>query len=190
MDIHAAGIRILSFLRQLIRVIGCLGRFLDFQLTPSLPSICELVSPTCRRLMESVVALDTPSPYPVKDLRFRITILCLCISCFISALDTIILSSTLPAIATSLQATTTDAYWCSASFVFAQSVVQLIYAVVARALNRRTCMLAALGFFGFASILCATARNVQWLIAARTVSSLHSFFSLMLVVCKLWPDIF
>ncbi|PTB62274.1 MFS general substrate transporter, partial [Trichoderma citrinoviride] len=93
----------------------------------------------------------------------------LCICCFISSLDTIILSSTLPAIAASLQATTTDAYWCSASFLFAQSVVQLIYAVVARALNRRTCMLAALAFFGFATILCATARNIRWLIAARTI---------------------
>lgn len=115
-------------------------------------------------------ASDTSSPYPVKDFRFRVVILCLCICCFIASLDTIILSSTLPAIAASLQATTTDAYWCSASFLFAQSVVQLIYAVVARALNRRTCMLAALGFFGFASILCATARNIQWLVAARTVS--------------------
>lgn len=119
-------------------------------------------------------ASDAPSPYPVKDFRFRVVILCLCICCFIASLDTIILSSTLPAIAASLQATTTDAYWCSASFLFAQSVVQLIYAVVARALNRRTCMLAALGFFGFASILCATARNIQWLIAARTVSCLYS----------------
>ncbi|KAM6483812.1 major facilitator superfamily domain-containing protein [Trichoderma sp. SZMC 28011] len=114
-------------------------------------------------------ASDTSSPYPVKDFRFRVVILCLCICCFIASLDTIILSSTLPAIAASLQATTTDAYWCSASFLFAQSVVQLIYAVVARALNRRTCMLAALGFFGFASILCATARNIQWLVAARTI---------------------
>ncbi|KAK4077865.1 uncharacterized protein Triagg1_3559 [Trichoderma aggressivum f. europaeum] len=92
-------------------------------------------------------ASDASSPHPVKDFRFRVVILCLCICCFIASLDTIILSSTLPAIAASLQATTTDAYWCSASFLFAQSVVQLIYAVVARALNRRICMLAALGFF-------------------------------------------
>ncbi|KAH8900396.1 MFS general substrate transporter [Thozetella sp. PMI_491] len=113
-----------------------------------------------------------PAAYPARNASFYMVVSCLCICCFISALDTIILSSTLPAIAASLQATTANAYWCSSAFLFAQSVIQLVYAVFAKALDRRTCMLAALGFFTFASILCATARDVQWLIAARTVQGI------------------
>ena len=108
--------------------------------------------------------------YPAKNLSFHVVTVCLCVCCFVSALDTIILSSTLPAIAANLQATTANAYWCSSAFLFAQSVVQLIYAVFAKAFHRRTCMLAALTFFTVASTLCATARDIQWLIAARTVS--------------------
>jgi len=115
-------------------------------------------------------AQDVPPSYPVKNLSFYIVIICLCICCFVSALDTIILSSTLPAIAASLNATTANAYWCSAAFLFAQSIVQLIYAAFSQAFDRRTCMLAALSIFTVASILCATARDIQWLIAARTVS--------------------
>ena len=111
-----------------------------------------------------------PQSYPVKNLAFYVVIICLCICCFVSALDTIILSSTLPAIAASLNATTANAYWCSAAFLFAQSVVQLIYAAFSQAFDRRTCMLAALSIFTVASILCATAKDIQWLIAARTVS--------------------
>ncbi len=114
--------------------------------------------------------MEAQPSYPAKDLSFRIVAVCLCMCCFIAALDAIILSSTLPAIAASLQATTADAYWCSSAFLFAQSVVQLLYAVFGLAFNRRTCMLAALAIFTFASILCATARDIQWLIAARTVS--------------------
>lgn len=119
---------------------------------------------------EKVAEKDARASYPAKNLSFHVVTVCLCICCFVSALDTIILSSTLPAIAASLQATTANAYWCSSAFLFAQSVVQLIYAVFARAFDRRTCMLVALTVFTFASILCATARDIHWLIAARTVS--------------------
>lgn len=120
--------------------------------------------------MEAVGEKDAQPSYPAKNLSFHIVTVCLYISSFVSALDTIILSATLPAIAASLQATTANAYWCSSGFLFAQSVVQLIYAVFARTFDRRTCMLVALALFAVASILCATARNIQWLIAARTVS--------------------
>jgi MFS family permease len=116
----------------------------------------------------SYTAIEVPA-YPAKDLSFYIVILCLCVCGFVSALDTIILSSTLPAIAASLQATTADAYWCSAAFLFAQSVVQLIYAAFAHAFSRRACVLTALSIFTAASVLCATAKSIQWLIATRTV---------------------
>jgi predicted MFS family arabinose efflux permease len=117
-----------------------------------------------------VVRIVEKVAYPAKDFSFRIVVLCLCICCFITAFDFIVLSSALPAIATSLDATTADAYWCSSAFVFVQAVVQLAYAAVAKALDRRICMLGALAIFTGASVLCATARSVQWLIAARTVS--------------------
>jgi MFS family permease len=112
--------------------------------------------------------------YPPRDLFFRVVTLALCICCFITALDIIILSSALPAIAANLNATTANAYWCSSAFIFAQSVVQLVYAALSSALDRRTCMLAALTIFTIASVLCATARSVEWLIAARTVGPRRS----------------
>jgi fucose permease len=110
-----------------------------------------------------------PSIYPPKGFSFNVVVASLCICGFVSALDTIVLASILPAIATDLQATTVDAYWCSSAYLFSQSVVQLVFASFAQAFDRRICMLAALAIFTVASVLCATARDVQWLIAGRAV---------------------
>jgi hypothetical protein len=112
---------------------------------------------------------ENPRIYPTKDLSFNVVTGCLCICGFVSALDTIILSSTLPAIATSLQATTANAYWCSSGFLFAQSIIQLTYAAFTNAFDSKICILVALGVFSVASVLCATAQSIQWLIVARTV---------------------
>lgn len=128
-------------------------------------STCDNPSPPSYASSETLL----PSIYPPKGFSFNVVVASLCICGFVSALDTIVLASTLPAIATDLQAATVDAYWCSSAYLFSQSVVQLVFASFAQAFDRRVCMLAALAIFTVASVLCATARDVQWLIAGRAV---------------------
>ncbi|KAF7868430.1 hypothetical protein EAF04_004962 [Stromatinia cepivora] len=101
-------------------------------------------------------------------------LICLCICIFIATLDTVIVAASLPAIATSLRATSSQAYWCGSGFLFAQTVAQPIYGGFAETLGYKFCLLLALGIFTGASLLCALAQNVAWLIGGRVVQGLGS----------------
>ncbi len=116
--------------------------------------------------------LDPKKPDSIPNKRpktFYITILCLCVCVFIATVNTIIVASALPAIATALNATTTQAYWSGTVLVFAQCIVQPIYGAFADALGRKVCLVAALAIFAAASLLGATAQSIEWLIGARVV---------------------
>ncbi|PQE16408.1 MFS multidrug transporter protein [Rutstroemia sp. NJR-2017a BVV2] len=86
----------------------------------------------------------------------------------------VIVAASLPAIAKSLNATSSEAYWCGSGFLFAQTVAQPIYGGFVETLGHKTCLLLALGIFTVASLLCATAQNITWLIATRVVQGLGS----------------
>jgi MFS family permease len=114
-----------------------------------------------------------------KKTAFYPTFICLCICVFIATLDTVIVAASLPAIASSLKATSNAAYWCGSGFLFAQTVAQPIYGGFGDTLGHKSCMMAALGMFTTASLFCATAQNIEWLVAARVVSLFFSLVALM-----------
>ncbi|KAA8573407.1 hypothetical protein EYC84_004993 [Monilinia fructicola] len=101
-------------------------------------------------------------------------LICLCICIFIATLDTVIVAASLPAIASSLKATSSQAYWCGSGFLFAQTVAQPIYGGFAETFGYKFCLLLALGIFTGASLLCALAQDIGWLIGARVVQGLGS----------------
>lgn len=80
-----------------------------------------------------------------------------------------IVAASLPAIASSLKATSSQAYWCGSGFLFAQTVAQPIYGGFAETFGYKFCLLLALGIFTGASLLCALAQDIGWLIGARVV---------------------
>ncbi|KAK4499736.1 hypothetical protein PRZ48_007922 [Zasmidium cellare] len=77
----------------------------------------------------------------------------LCFLNFIAAVDSTALSVSLPTIANSLNATSTQAYWAGSSFVLASAVVQPIYAAFSNAFGRRTLTLVALSLFTIGTIV-------------------------------------
>lgn len=90
-------------------------------------------------------------------------------------MDSVIISAALPAITSSLHASTGSfssgqAYWCGSGFVLAQASVQPLYGSLSEIFGRKHCMLIAIALFIFGSVLCASAQSVAWLIAARVVS--------------------
>ncbi|KAI9647631.1 hypothetical protein NHQ30_004016 [Ciborinia camelliae] len=111
---------------------------------------------------------------PLKNKSFYPTLICLCICIFIATLDSVIVAASLPAIATALKATSSQAYWCGSGFLFAQTVTQPIYGGFAETLGYKFCLLLALGIFTSASLLCALAQNIGWLIGGRVVQGLGS----------------
>lgn len=106
---------------------------------------------------------------PKHDARFVITFLLICVCQFLVALDLVILAAALPAIAASLNATSNEAYWCGTGYVLAQCITQPIYGTLSEIFGRRIPLLFAIFVFLLASILCARADDISWLIATRVV---------------------
>lgn len=113
---------------------------------------------------------DLKTQYPAKNLRFYIGVASICFCCFIATVDTVILATALPSVTQALSATSIQAYWCGTGFLFAQTIVQPIYGTVQEIYGHKTCLIFALVVFLLASVLCATAQSIEWLVGARVVS--------------------
>ncbi|KFX94247.1 hypothetical protein O988_06403 [Pseudogymnoascus sp. VKM F-3808] len=62
-----------------------------------------------------------------------------------------------------------EAFWVGTSYLLAQAVTIPIYGTISDIFGRKWVMITATSIFLFGSILCATAQNMDWLIAARVV---------------------
>lgn len=107
---------------------------------------------------------------PRKSLSFHLAFLSLMATNFISIMDTVIVAVALPAISHSLHSPSNTAYWAGSGFLFAQAVSQPLYGTLSSVFSRKTCLLFAMCVFTIASVFCATARSMEWLVAARVVS--------------------
>jgi MFS family permease len=105
-----------------------------------------------------------------KSLSFVLAFASLMATNFISIMDTVIVATALPAIARSLDARSNVAYWAGSGFLFAQAVSQPLYGTMATLFGRKSCLLFAMIVFTVASLLCALAQSMTWLVAARVVS--------------------
>lgn len=107
--------------------------------------------------------------YQIRNFRFYLAIASICLVCLISTIDLVILASALPVISSSMAASSTQAYWCGTGLLLAQAIAQPVYCALQSIIGNKESMLAAILIFGAASILCATAQNIEWLLAARVV---------------------
>lgn len=111
-----------------------------------------------------------------KSFAFMLAFASIMASNFISIMDTVIVATALPAIAHGLKAKSNEAYWLGSGFLFAQAVSQPLYGTLSSVFGRKHCFVFAMALFTIASVFCATAQSVQWLIGARVVSY-HSYLS-------------
>ncbi|KAF1997494.1 MFS general substrate transporter [Amniculicola lignicola CBS 123094] len=127
----------------------------EFTLTPVISLQQNLADPT------------DASPKTKKSKAFKAAFASVCVCSFASLLDTVIVATALPAISTSLNAPSNQAYWCGTGFLFAQAISQPVYGALSGTFGRKACLLFALGVFIIASVFCATATSIEWLIVAR-----------------------
>lgn len=106
--------------------------------------------------------------------RFWGVMFCLSLLTFITSVDGVVVASVLPKISDELNATTETAFWCGTGFLMTQAIVPPLYGSFSESFGRKACILVAVAVFLIASILCATAQNIGWLVAARVVSPLIS----------------
>jgi MFS family permease len=104
-----------------------------------------------------------------KSLAFKLAFSSIMASNFIATMDTVIVATALPAIARGLNAKSNEAYWLGSGFLFAQAVSQPLYGTMSSILGRKPCFIFSIALFTVASVFCATAQSVAWLIVARVV---------------------
>jgi DHA1 family bicyclomycin/chloramphenicol resistance-like MFS transporter len=86
----------------------------------------------------------------------------------------------LPAIGRALQATTAQTQLTMSSYLMGFAAGQIIYGPVSDRYGRRPVILAALGVFGVATLLCATTQSIETLIGMRFVQALGGAGSIVL----------
>lgn len=116
-----------------------------------------------------------------KSMRFKFSVFFLCVVAALGAIDAVIVSACLPAIAKDLSGTTVEIFWVGTSFLLSQTVTIPIFGTTSEIFGRKLAILTALSLFLLGSILCATAQSTVWLISARTVQGIGAGGTIQLV---------
>ncbi|KAL2380392.1 hypothetical protein RJZ90_004614 [Blastomyces dermatitidis] len=119
-----------------------------------------------------------------KSPAFYLSVFWLCLISVITSLDSVIITAIIPSVARDLPGTTVQLFWCGTGFLLAQTTDQVtipLYGSFSDIFGRKWALNFALVIFTFGSILCATAKHMQWLVAARAVKGLGAGGNLSLV---------
>ncbi|KAI0459643.1 major facilitator superfamily domain-containing protein [Xylaria acuta] len=87
----------------------------------------------------------------------------------------------LEAITTDLNNSSVESFWVGASFLLSQTVTIPIYGTTSDIFGRKRPILITATIFTFASILCATAKTITWLIGATVVQGIGAGGMIQLV---------
>ncbi|PMD57931.1 MFS general substrate transporter [Hyaloscypha bicolor E] len=107
------------------------------------------------------------SKKPGRGWRFYGTFACLALLNLICAIDATILAVALPTIATALNATAIQAFWCGTSFLLCSTVFQPTWASFSHMIGRKSVLLAALFLFTAGTIIASVARTITHLLVGR-----------------------
>jgi EmrB/QacA subfamily drug resistance transporter len=111
-----------------------------------------------------------PQP-PKKGWRFAVIFCALCVTAFLSALDTSIISTALPTIAADLDSETLYV-WTINSYLLASTAVQPMFGQAANIFGRRSLTLLSVALFALGSGIAGGANNTAMLIGGRTVQGI------------------
>ncbi|KIP04457.1 hypothetical protein PHLGIDRAFT_129482 [Phlebiopsis gigantea 11061_1 CR5-6] len=102
-----------------------------------------------------------------RGVKFWLIILSILISLFLSALDFTAISTALPTITHDLNGN--DFVWVGSAYALASTALLPATGGLAQIFGRRPTMLLSQALFALGSALCGSAKNMNWLIAARTI---------------------
>ncbi|THG93354.1 hypothetical protein EW026_g7860 [Hermanssonia centrifuga] len=137
-------------------------------LSPALKSVIQLDITAVDPSQLGEHAGDQDSRSARKGFNFWMVFVAICVSLFLSALELTAVSTALPTIIHDLNGKE-DFVWIASAYGLASTALLPASGGLAEIFGRRTAMLIALGLFSLGSALCGAARNMGWLIAARTV---------------------
>ncbi|KAF8585267.1 MFS general substrate transporter [Ramaria rubella] len=114
--------------------------------------------------------LPASRPQVERGLRFWLILLSLCLTLFLSALELTAVSTALPTIVADLHGS--GFVWVGAAYALASSAILPMTGGIAQIFGRKPAVLASIAFFALGSALCGAAKNMNMLIAGRTVQGL------------------
>ncbi|BDD60843.1 Efflux pump fus6 [Monascus purpureus] len=114
---------------------------------------------------------DTTGSSPKKGWRFAVIFSALCMTAFLAALDTSIISTALPTIAAALNSETLYV-WTITSYLLASTAVQPLFGQAADIFGRRYLTLLSVALFALGSGIAGGAHNTAMMIAGRTVQGI------------------
>ncbi|KAL9623221.1 MAG: hypothetical protein Q9160_002536 [Pyrenula sp. 1 TL-2023] len=132
-------------------------------------------------IMDCEVSSDLQEEKKPKSLQFKLTVFFLCSVTVVASMDAVIVGACLEAIAKDLKSSSIESFWVGTSFLLAQTVMIPIYGTTSEVFGRKWPILTAVSIFTFASILCATAKNITWLIGARVLQGIGAGGMIQLV---------
>ncbi|KAK4163958.1 putative MFS-type transporter YusP [Cladorrhinum sp. PSN259] len=124
-----------------------------------------------------------------KDLRFWLVFAGLCLAGFLAAMDSTIIFTALPTIASDLGGQA-DYVWLGNAYVFASTAIQPLYGQLSNIFGRRYPMIISVLFFLLGSGIAGAAKSSAMFIAGRLVQGLGGGGTIMLIdliVCDLLP---
>lgn len=105
-----------------------------------------------------------------RGLRFWLVLLSLCLTLFLSALELTAVSTALPTIASDLHGS--DFVWVGAAYALTSAAIIPMSGGIAQIFGRKPAVLIAIPLFALGSVLCGAAKNMNMLIAGRSVQGL------------------
>ena len=129
-------------------------------------SRAQSIEPVKDQPVEEMMEEKNKTP---KSLRFKLTVFFLCLISVVASMDAVIVAACLAAIAKDLSSTSIQSFWVGTSFLLSQTVTIPIYGTTSEIFGRKWTVITGIAVFMVGSILCATAKNVDWLIGARVV---------------------
>jgi MFS transporter, DHA2 family, methylenomycin A resistance protein len=115
----------------------------------------------------------------------------LCVGIFLVQLDVTVVNVALPSIRTGLETNLTGQQWVVAAYMITLAGLLLACGALGDRIGHRRVVLAGLAVFGFASLGCGVAPNIELLVAARAVQGIGAALLLpgtLAVITDLYAD--
>jgi MFS family permease len=123
---------------------------------------------------------DAPPPPGQSKIRIVTVMIALALSMFVAALDQTIVSTAIPTIAAHFHSAA-GYTWIGGAYLLANAAGACIWAKLSDIWGRKPILLLAVGWFFISSIICATAVNMEMLIAGRALQGVAGGGLLQLV---------
>ncbi|KAJ7462732.1 amino acid permease ScVBA-like protein [Mycena galericulata] len=91
---------------------------------------------------------------------------------FLATTDATIVSTSLPTIASDLNMTQNEYTWVGIAYMLTQTAFQPLYGRISDLVGRKVVLYLSMFIFSLGSLLCATAKNINMLLAARAIAGI------------------